>query len=222
MKKFIINNLIGFTVGAIIFSGITYAATLNFASGDVEHTKADGTITTVSAAIDELYGKSMVPQNVTGNSYTGNSGYLYGSSALTKSTQLALANYKKNNNYSFNLGSKEQLTLPAGYYDLPINITNGGGSTDIITRTKSVSFSMGQTLYPSGSGRVTADSISGYRVYAAYLASTTMSMDGNLQTSQHYSVSLSGNTATVSFSASYSEYAGGTVSASVVFIYIKN
>lgn len=61
MKKFLNNNLkliIGFMAGAIIFSGATYAVTLNFASGDVEHTKADGSKTTVHAAINELYGKA--------------------------------------------------------------------------------------------------------------------------------------------------------------------
>ena len=122
-KQFILGLLSG-----IMISSITvYAATLNFASGDVEHTKSDGSKTTVSAAINELYGKSVTPTKVTGNAYTGASGYLNGSSALTTSTELTLANYKSNNQYAFNLGSKEQLTLPAGYYNLPINVATGGG-----------------------------------------------------------------------------------------------
>ena len=58
MKKLMKNNLkliIGFILG-IVVSGIgVYAAGLSFASGDVEHTKANGTKTTVEAAVNELY-----------------------------------------------------------------------------------------------------------------------------------------------------------------------
>lgn len=61
MKKILKNNLklvIAFIAGATIFSSITYAATLNFASGDVEHTKADGTKINVKDALNELYYKA--------------------------------------------------------------------------------------------------------------------------------------------------------------------
>ena len=133
MKKIIKNNIkviIAFILG-MLMSGITvYGVTLNFASDDVEHTKSDGSKTTVSAAINELYGKSVTPTKVTGNAYTGASGYLNGSSSLTTSTDLTLANYKSSNQYAFKLGSKEQLTLPAGYYSLPINVASGISSID--------------------------------------------------------------------------------------------
>ena len=131
MKKIIKNNIkviIAFILG-MLMSGITvYGVTLNFASADVEHTKSDGSKTTVSAAINDLYGKSITPTKVTGNAYTGTSGYLNGNSSLTASTQLTLVNYKSGGQYRFNLGSKEQVTLPSGFYDLPINISNGAKS----------------------------------------------------------------------------------------------
>ena len=117
-------------MGGFLFSGITYAATLNFASGDVQHTKSDGSKTTVSAAINELYSKSITPSKVIGNAYTGGTEYLNGSSALTTYTELNLANYRSSNQYAFKLGGKEQLTLPAGYYNLPVNIATAGGTSD--------------------------------------------------------------------------------------------
>ena len=61
MKKFLMNNIkiiLAFILGAIIFSGATYAVTLDFASGDVEHTKADGTKINVKDALNELYYKA--------------------------------------------------------------------------------------------------------------------------------------------------------------------
>ena len=79
MRKFIRNNLLGFILGAIIFSSVTYAATLSFDSGNVDHTKADNTKTTVKAAINELYSKA---ENMT-NGYRhvvnlGGSGWISG------------------------------------------------------------------------------------------------------------------------------------------------
>lgn len=65
MKKIIKNNLLGFIVGAVIFSGITVLATQYLAS-DISFTPKDTTwkksngenITNVKEAIDELYTKS--------------------------------------------------------------------------------------------------------------------------------------------------------------------
>lgn len=59
MKIFIKNNItiiLTVVVSGILFSGITYAATYSFASGNVEHTKTDGTKTTVANALNDLYG----------------------------------------------------------------------------------------------------------------------------------------------------------------------
>ena len=62
MKSIFKNNIkffLGFLIGGIMFGGIgIYAATLSFASGDVDHTKSDGTNITVKAALDELYSMS--------------------------------------------------------------------------------------------------------------------------------------------------------------------
>ena len=158
MKKLMKNNIkqiIGFILG-IIVSGIgVYATGLAFASGDVEHTKSNGTKTTVEAAVNELYsihnsgnatadqilagrtafangrlltGTLPQPTTVTGNAYSGDAGFLNGTDSLTTSTSLNLANYKNNNKYDFKLGGGEQVTFPSGYYDLPINVTNGGTS----------------------------------------------------------------------------------------------
>lgn len=59
MKKIIRTNfkvILAFILGGLIFSGIgIYAASLSFASGDVDHTKSDGTKTNVKAALNELY-----------------------------------------------------------------------------------------------------------------------------------------------------------------------
>lgn len=62
MKKIIRTNfkvILAFILGGLIFSGIgIYAASLSFASGDVDHIKNDGTTTTVEEALNELYAKS--------------------------------------------------------------------------------------------------------------------------------------------------------------------
>ena len=70
MNQFFKNNLkfiFGFIAGVIISGGIgIYAASLSFESGDVAHTKTDGTTTTVKAAIDDLYSKASTPTILTG------------------------------------------------------------------------------------------------------------------------------------------------------------
>ena len=56
MKSIIKNNtklILGFILGIVVSSTTIYAA--NFASGDVEHTKSNGTKITVQAALNELY-----------------------------------------------------------------------------------------------------------------------------------------------------------------------
>ena len=73
MKKIIKANLkliIGFMLGAIVSGVGVYAATLNFASGDVEHTKSDGSKTNVKAALNELYEKAALsekPKTISAN-----------------------------------------------------------------------------------------------------------------------------------------------------------
>ena len=61
MKRILKNNLkfiFGIIVGIIITSTVIYAEQLSFASGDVDHTKSDGTKTTVEAALNDLYSKA--------------------------------------------------------------------------------------------------------------------------------------------------------------------
>ncbi len=62
MKNIIKTNfkvILAFILGGLIFGGIgIYAASLSFASGDVDHIKSDGTTTTVEEALNELYAKS--------------------------------------------------------------------------------------------------------------------------------------------------------------------
>ncbi len=58
MKKFIKNNILGFILGAIIFGGGVYAATL-LDSKDVTYTPSDSSfnVSNVNGALDELYTK---------------------------------------------------------------------------------------------------------------------------------------------------------------------
>ena len=141
---------LGIIIGGFISGGMVYAFTLS--SSEITYTTKAGVETTVDKELDKLYevygygtatssdllvgktaysngtkllGTIPIPTTATGNAYTGTSGYLNGSSALTTSTNLTLANYKSNNQYAFNLGGGEQVTLPAGYYDSPISVVNG-------------------------------------------------------------------------------------------------
>ncbi len=59
-----------------------------------------------------------------GSKYTGTSGSLAASS-VNNTTQLPMTNYTDKEQYSFKLGNAEQVTFPAGYYDMPINVANG-------------------------------------------------------------------------------------------------
>ena len=71
MKKFIKNNIIGFILGAVIFSSITVAA-YSILANDIGYTPSDSTwkksngedITNVKDAIDELYNKSATYKNL--------------------------------------------------------------------------------------------------------------------------------------------------------------
>ena len=149
MKKYK-QLIIGILIGVLVSSGTIYAFTIS--SSEVTYTTKTGTETTVDKELDNLYevysygtatsndlltGKTAYsngtkllgtlpkPTAVTGNAYSGDAGFLNGTGALTTSTSLNLSNYKNNNQYSFNLGGGEQVTFPSGYYDLPINVSNG-------------------------------------------------------------------------------------------------
>ena len=173
MKNLIKNNIkfiFGIIVGIVLSSTVIYASQLTFASGDVDHKKADGTITTVQAAINDLYSKSSTPTTVTGNAYSGSAGFLNGSSALTGSTSLTLSNYKSSNKYNFNLGSGEQITFPAGYYNLPINISNGG--TSGLSEFTITTFTGGQDISHVGHSMI---SLSSFKKLYKYVKCTSRS-----------------------------------------------
>lgn len=62
MKNIFKNNIkfmFGIIVGIVLSSTVIYASQLTFASGDVDHKKADGTTTTVESALNELYAKAL-------------------------------------------------------------------------------------------------------------------------------------------------------------------
>ncbi len=81
MQKFIKNNLkvvAAFILG-IVVSGISvYASGISFASGDVAHTKANGTTTTVESAINELYSIHTSGNATTGDILTGKTAFSNG------------------------------------------------------------------------------------------------------------------------------------------------
>lgn len=80
MKSIFKNNIkffLGFLIGGIMFGGIgIYAASLSFASGDVDHIKSDGTKTDVRTALNDLYAlannSNSVSTHLIGSFSTGN------------------------------------------------------------------------------------------------------------------------------------------------------
>ena len=57
--KIMKNNMLGFIVGAIIFSGITYAVAATIQSTNVSYTTSNNSsVSNVKQAVDELYGKA--------------------------------------------------------------------------------------------------------------------------------------------------------------------
>lgn len=118
MKTIIKNNIkiiIAFILGMFI-SGVTVSAvTLSFASGDVEHTKSDGTKTNVKAAINDLYSKA------TSGDATSDQ-LLSGKKALSKGTLLTgtMTNYSSSTAQSCTTAntSNKLYVKPAnaGYY----------------------------------------------------------------------------------------------------------
>ena len=94
MKKFIKNNIIGFILGAVIFSSITVAA-YSVLANDIRYTPKDSTwkksngedITNVSEAIDELYNKAKILNKLT----------LKIRSESWSSTDAGVTNYNLNN-----------------------------------------------------------------------------------------------------------------------------
>ncbi len=81
MQKFIKNNLKVFAafILGIVVSGISvYASGISFASGDVVHVKANGTTTTVEAAINELYSIHTSGNAITGDILTGKTAFSSG------------------------------------------------------------------------------------------------------------------------------------------------
>ncbi len=110
----------------------------------------EGTMENVGAVTDSLiasstwtagyYSSNSVtkPTEITRNAYSESGGYLNGSSALTTETPLTLSSYYSSSNkqYDLNLGSGEQVTFPAGFYQYPINVSNKGTTT--ITKNYSI------------------------------------------------------------------------------------
>ena len=111
MKRFIKSNLkviIAFIASTIMFSGITYAATFNFASGDVEHTKSDGSKTNVKATLNDLYVKASQGD-------ASASQILSGKKALSNGTLLT-GTMANNGPLNWNPTTSTKYTVPAGYY----------------------------------------------------------------------------------------------------------
>lgn len=143
MIKVIKNNskvIIAFVLGMLI-SGISVSAvTLSFASGDVEHTKSDGTKTNVSAALNDLYSKASAGNAIASNILSGKTA-LSGGTLLTGTMANQGAKIA-----SLNTGTTSY-TIPAGYH-------NGSGKVSITTQEKTVTSSRtAQTVTPD-SGKV--------------------------------------------------------------------
>ena len=82
MKNLIKNNIkfiFGIIVGIVLSSTVIYASQLTFASGDVDHKKADGTTTTVESALNELYAKASQKAKIKVLKYQNSSSYGNGS-----------------------------------------------------------------------------------------------------------------------------------------------
>jgi len=121
MKRFIKNNLkavIAFIAGAIMFSGITYAATFNFASGDVEHTKSDGSKTNVKAALNDLYVKASQGNASAGDILTGKTALSNGTLIPGAMPYIGPVTYPRNGEVGYNSNEGYAwVHLPTGYYE---------------------------------------------------------------------------------------------------------
>lgn len=115
LNKNSIKTAVVFILGGIIFSSATYAVTYNFASGDVEHTKADGTKTNVNAAINDLYSKAAAGD-------AAKDQILSGKKALSKGTLLTgtMANYSSSTGQSCTIANTSNILYVkpsnTGYY----------------------------------------------------------------------------------------------------------
>lgn len=166
---------IGLIVGLII-SGVGAYAITQIAASVVTYDNATSGLeaSTAQEAIDELYtlhtqgdasasdiltGKTAIsngtvltgtmakPTTATGNAYSGAVGNLSGSTSLTTSTALTLANYKSNDKYNFVLGNNEQITFSPGFYEFPINVSNGGKSVSNLSQATLIGAIPGSGYY---------------------------------------------------------------------------
>ena len=126
MKRIIKNNIkviFAFVFGVILSTTTIYAA--NFASGDVEHTKSNGTKTTVQAALNELY-------TIHNSGTAGTADILSGKTAFAGGSLLtgSMSNYGSSTGQSSTLAntSNKLYVKPSnnGYYS-----TNSSFNTNI-------------------------------------------------------------------------------------------
>ena len=113
MKEKFKNNfiyIIAFILGGVIFSGITYAATVDFTSGDVYYSNSTSGLsaTNVKSAIDEIYNMY--------NSGTATADDIIADKTAFINGSLKSGNIVNHGDYSKSLESEEEITLPAGYY----------------------------------------------------------------------------------------------------------
>ena len=156
MKNIISKNvktIAAFILGMFI-SGITVSAiTLNFASGDVAHTNADGSKTTVSAAINDLYSKA-----ASGDATSAQ--ILYGKKALSNGTLLTgtMSDYSTSTAQSCttsNTSSKLYIKPSnAGYYT-----SSSSFNTDIAYNPNKTVVSSTSSASATANGNTTASSI---------------------------------------------------------------
>lgn len=113
MKEKFKNNfiyIIAFILGGVIFSGITYAATVDFTSGDVYYSNSTSGLsaTNVKSAIDEIYNMY--------NSGTATADDIIADKTAFINGALKSGNIVNHGDYSKSLESEEEITLPGGYY----------------------------------------------------------------------------------------------------------
>ena len=218
MKNIIKNNLktiIAFILGMLV-SGIgATAVTLSFASGDVEHTKSDGTKTNVKAAINDLYSKA------TAGDATSDQ-LLSGKKALSKGTLLTgtMNNYSSSTAQSCTTAntSNKLYVKPAnaGYYtansSFNTNINYNPNKTVAASTSTATATANGNTTattinldkdkkvtIPAGyySAATTVQNVAGgseYDVYMAITCGTDRDTKGYVESAALFPASSSENT----------------------------
>jgi len=137
MKKFIKNNIVGFILGAVIFTGITSVAAYTIFANDIGYTPKDTTwkksngedITNVEDAIDDLYSKMNGDKNIKLLNF--NNEYVYSSYNVSPSVFDNTAgnsgwhHSKSSINYNFTSNTNFEISVDVFYQNNAANMMGG-------------------------------------------------------------------------------------------------